>query len=307
MCIRDSKNVDFRGMASKTIDITYETEIEDAYLNRIENICREATEALDASYAFIVLSDRNVSKNRAPLSALIACGAVHHHLVSSQKRSQIGLIIETGEAREVHHHCLLASYGADAINPYLAFEALWKANEDGLLGKRIPSQDSLIEAYKKGELVKPIKPIVYYIDPATPLKWRPYFKKGIEDWNTPFEKAGFKNAIIAKAPPSKEEDPDWSSEDIRNSVFRYLASSTINANGGQVADPRSGEILQFDINWYHNVLKLSRDWWIVQTGAVNPEARSIELKNEIAGEGVRFIAAHEVGHCLLYTSDAADE
>ena len=119
-------------------------------LNRIENICREATEALDASYAFIVLSDRNVSKNRAPLSALIACGAVHHHLVSSQKRSQIGLIIETGEAREVHHHCLLASYGADAINPYLAFEALWKANEDGLLGKRIPSQDRLIEAYKKG-------------------------------------------------------------------------------------------------------------------------------------------------------------
>ena len=148
--LADIKNVDFRGMASKTIDITYETEIEDAYLNRIENICREATEALDASYAFIVLSDRNVSKNRAPLSALIACGAVHHHLVSSQKRSQIGLIIETGEAREVHHHCLLASYGADAINPYLAFEALWKANEDGLLGKRIPSQDSLIEAYKKG-------------------------------------------------------------------------------------------------------------------------------------------------------------
>ena len=163
---------------------------------------------------------------------------------------------------------------------------------------RLEVRDEDIEKFKLGQLVEPKNPIVFYIDPGTPVKWRKYIKQGIEDWQAAFEEAGFKNAIIAKEPPSKEEDPDWSSEDIRNSVFRYLASSTINANGGQVADPRSGEILQFDINWYHNVLKLSRDWWIVQTGAVNPEARSIELKNEIAGEGVRFIAAHEVGHAI---------
>ncbi len=163
---------------------------------------------------------------------------------------------------------------------------------------RLEIKNEDIEKFKKGELVEPKNPIVFYIDPGTPTKWRKYIKQGIEDWQTAFEEAGFKNAIIAKDPPTKEEDPDWSSEDIRYSVFRYLASTTINANGGQVADPRSGEILQFDVNWYHNVLKLTRNWWIVQTGAVNPDARSVELKNEIAGEGVRFVAAHEVGHAI---------
>ena len=163
---------------------------------------------------------------------------------------------------------------------------------------RLEIKDEDIDKYKNGELVEPKNPIVFYIDPGTPFKWRKYIKQGIEDWNAAFEEAGFKNAIIAKDPPTKEEDPDWSSEDIRYSVFRYLASTTINANGGQVADPRSGEILQFDVNWYHNVLKLTRNWWIVQTGAVNPDARSVELKNEIAGEGVRFVAAHEVGHAI---------
>ena len=163
---------------------------------------------------------------------------------------------------------------------------------------RLEIKDEDIDKFKNGELVEPKNPIVFYIDPGTPFKWRKYIKQGIEDWNVAFEEAGFKNAVICKDPPTKEEDPDWSSEDIRYSVFRYLASTTINANGGQVADPRSGEILQFDVNWYHNVLKLTRNWWIVQTGAVNPDARSVELKNEIAGEGVRFVAAHEVGHAI---------
>ena len=163
---------------------------------------------------------------------------------------------------------------------------------------RLEVKEKDIKKFKRGELVEPKNPIVFYVDPGTPIKWRKYIKQGIEDWQAAFEEAGFKNAIIAKDPPTKDEDPDWSPEDIRFSVFRYLASTTINANGGQVADPRSGEILQFDVNWYHNVLKLLRDWWIVQTGAVNPDARSIELKNEVMGEGVRFVAAHEVGHAI---------
>ena len=163
---------------------------------------------------------------------------------------------------------------------------------------RLEVKDEDIEKFKNGELVEPKNPIVFYIDPGTPIKWRKYIKQGIEDWHAAFEEAGFKNAIIAKDPPTKEEDPDWSSEDIRYSVFRYLASTTINANGGQVSDPRSGEILQFDINWYHNVMKLLRDWWVIQTGAVNPDARSVELKNEVMGEGIRFVAAHEVGHAI---------
>ena len=163
---------------------------------------------------------------------------------------------------------------------------------------RLEVKDEDIEKFKNGELVEPKNPIVFYVDPGTPIKWRKYIKQGIEDWNVAFEAAGFKNAIIAKDPPTKEEDPEWSPEDIRYSVFRYLASTTINANGGQVSDPRSGEILQFDINWYHNVMKLLRNWWVIQTGAVNPDARSVELKNEVMGEGIRFVAAHEVGHAI---------
>ena len=163
---------------------------------------------------------------------------------------------------------------------------------------RLEVKDEDIEKFKKGELVKPKKPIVYYIDRATPKKWRKYIKQGIEDWQAAFEAAGFKNAILAKDPPSKEEDPDWSPEDIRYSVVRYLASPTLNANGPHVSDPRSGEIIESDINWYHNIMKLLRNWYFVQTSAVDSEARGIEFKNELMGELLRFVSAHEVGHTL---------
>ncbi len=163
---------------------------------------------------------------------------------------------------------------------------------------RLEVKDEDIDKFKAGELVEPKNPIIFYIDPGTPLKWRKYIKLGIEDWQIAFEEAGFKNAIMAKDPPTKDENPDWSPEDVRYSVFRYLASETVNANGGNVVDPRSGEIIEFSVNWYHNVLKLVRDWLVVQTGAVNEDARGVELKNELMGEGVRFIAAHEVGHAI---------
>jgi hypothetical protein len=163
---------------------------------------------------------------------------------------------------------------------------------------RLEVKDEDIEKFRKGELVEPKKPIVYYIDRATPKKWRKYIKQGIEDWQAAFEAAGFKNAILAKDPPSKEEDPDWSPEDIRYSVVRYLASPTLNANGPHVSDPRSGEIIESDINWYHNIMKLLRNWYFVQTSAVDPEARGIEFKNELMGELLRFVSAHEVGHTL---------
>ena len=163
---------------------------------------------------------------------------------------------------------------------------------------RLEVKEEDIEKFKRGELVEPKKPIVYYIDRATPKKWRKYIKQGIEDWQAAFEVAGFKNAILAKNPPSKEEDPDWSPEDIRYSVVRYLASPTLNANGPHVSDPRSGEIIESDINWYHNIMKLLRNWYFVQTSAVDPEARGIEFKNELMGELLRFVSAHEVGHTL---------
>jgi hypothetical protein len=163
---------------------------------------------------------------------------------------------------------------------------------------RLEVKDEDLEKFKKGELVEPKKQIVYYIDRATPKKWRKYIKQGIEDWQVAFEAAGFKNAIVAKDPPSAEEDPEWSPEDVRYSVVRYLASPIPNANGPHVSDPRSGEILESDINWYHNVMTLLRNWFFVQTAAINQEARGVEFKDEIMGRLIRFVSAHEVGHTL---------
>lgn len=154
------------------------------------------------------------------------------------------------------------------------------------------------EAYLRGELVEPIKPIVYYLDPATPEEWRPYFRQGIEDWQVAFEKAGFKNAIIAKDAPTKEEDPDWSPEDARYSTVRYVATTTRNAMGPSVSDPRSGEIIESDIVWYHNHLRSYRNRYLLETGAANPRARTLNTPQEDIGEMMRMVIAHEIGHAL---------
>ncbi|WP_196890137.1 zinc-dependent metalloprotease [Aureivirga sp. CE67] len=163
---------------------------------------------------------------------------------------------------------------------------------------RLEVKDEDIEKFKRGELVEPKKQIVYYIDRATPEVWKKYIKQGVEDWQKAFEAAGFKNAIIAKDPPTPEEDPEWSPEDVRYSVVRYLASPIPNANGPHVSDPRSGEILESDINWYHNVMTLLHNWFFIQTAAINPEARSNEFKDEVMGRLIRFVSSHEVGHTL---------
>jgi len=154
------------------------------------------------------------------------------------------------------------------------------------------------EAYKRGELVEPKKAITFYIDPATPEKWRKYLKEGVMDWNIAFEKAGFKNAILAKDAPTKEQDPEWSTEDARYSVIRYFASDIENAYGPHVSDPRSGEIIESHIGWYHNVMNLLRNWYFIQTAAINPDARTVKLKDEVMGQLIRYVATHEVGHTL---------
>lgn len=155
-----------------------------------------------------------------------------------------------------------------------------------------------LDAYTQGELVEPIKPIVYYIDPATPIKWRPYFKKGIQDWAKVFEKAGFKNAIIAKDAPSEEEDPNFSLEDVRYSSIRYVATTTRNATGPRVSDPRTGEIIESDIIWYHNHLRSYRNRYLLETGAANPKARTLDTPEGEIGEMIRRVISHEVGHAL---------
>ncbi len=159
----------------------------------------------------------------------------------------------------------------------------------------VPSDEA---AYARGELVEPVEQIVYYIDPATPDKWRPFLKQGVEDWNVAFEAAGFKNAIVAKDPPSMEEDPEFSPEDARYSVIRYFASDIQNAYGPNVHDPRTGQILESDIGWYHNVMNLLRNWYFIQTAAANAEARGTRFDDSVMGELVRFVGAHEVGHTL---------
>ena len=163
---------------------------------------------------------------------------------------------------------------------------------------RLEVRDEDMEKFNRGELVVPKKQIVYYIDRATPEKWRKYIKQGIEDWQVAFEAAGFKEAIIAKDPPTVEEDPEWTPEDVRYSVVRYLASPIPNASGPHVSDPRTGEILESDINWYHNVMTLLRRWFFVQTAAINPDAQSPQFKDEVMGRLIRFVSSHEVGHTL---------
>jgi hypothetical protein len=148
------------------------------------------------------------------------------------------------------------------------------------------------------ELSEPIKPIVYYVDPATPAKWIPWIKKGIEDWQPAFEAAGFKNAIIAKEAPSKSEDPYWDPEDARYSVIRYLPSTIENASGPHVHDPRTGEILESDIQYYHNVMNLARNWYFLQVGPLDARAKKLPLPDDLMGRLVEYVIAHEVGHTL---------
>jgi hypothetical protein len=153
-------------------------------------------------------------------------------------------------------------------------------------------------AFDRGELVDPVEPIVYWVDASTPVKWRSCIAQGVEDWQEAFEAAGFSNAIIARQAPTPEEDPDFSPEDVRYSVIRYFSSPVQNASGPHVHDPRTGEILESDINWYHNVMNLLRNWYFVQTAAANPEARAVEFDDDVMCELVRFVSAHEVGHTL---------
>ena len=152
-----------------------------------------------------------------------------------------------------------------------------------------------IEAYKRGELVEPVKPIVFYIDPATPKQWRKYLILGVDDWNKAFETAGFKNAIEAREWPN---DSTMSLEDARYSVIRYLASDIPNAYGPHVSDPRSGEIIESHVGWYHNVMSLLHDWYQTQAGMVDARARKPKFDDELMGQLIRFVSSHEIGHTL---------
>ncbi len=163
---------------------------------------------------------------------------------------------------------------------------------------RLEPRPEDVEKYKRGELVEPAKPIVFYIDPATPEEWVPFLIQGVNDWQPVFEKAGFKNAIIGKRAPTPEEDPEWSLEDARYSAIVYKPSDIPNASGPHVNDPRSGEIIESHINWYHNVMSLVRNWYFIQCSPSDPGARKMLFDTELMGQLIRFVSSHEVGHTL---------
>jgi len=163
---------------------------------------------------------------------------------------------------------------------------------------RLEPKEEDIEKYKRGELVEPKKQIVYYIDPTTPKKWIPYLIAGINDWQVAFEKAGFKNAIVGKIAPTYAEDSTFSLEDARHSAVIYKPSDIANASGPNIHDPRSGEIIESHVNWYHNVMSLVHHWYMVQAAAVDPAARKMEFDDKLMGELIRFVSSHEIGHTL---------
>lgn len=163
---------------------------------------------------------------------------------------------------------------------------------------RLEPKPADMAKYKRGELVEPQKPIIFYIDPATPKKWVQYLIAGVNDWAKAFEKAGFKNAVMGKMAPTVAQDSTWSIDDARNSAIVYKPSEIANASGPSISDPRSGEIMESHVNWFHNVQKLVHDWYMIQTAAVDPRSRKMTFSDELMGDLIRFVSSHEVGHTL---------
>lgn len=180
-------------------------------------------------------------------------------------------------------------------NPITEFSDEQQVTTRGSIIQRYRLEPKDPERYRRGQLTEPKRPIVYYIDPATPKKWIPYLKAGVKDWNEAFEAAGFKNAIMAKEWP---DDPTMSLDDARYSVLRYLPSENENAYGPRIVDPRSGEIMESHICWYHNVMNLLKKWYMVQCGPLDKRAQTMNFDDELMGTLIQFVSSHEVGHTL---------
>jgi hypothetical protein len=205
---------------------------------------------------------------------------LHHSMVKLPEKPMLPRVFDE---RVGYFNTSMMDYSKDEQRaPRVRFIDRWR------LEKRDPS----------AAVSEPVKPLVYYIDSATPVKWREWLKKGVEDWQPAFEAAGFKNAIIAKIAPTPEEDPDFSPEDVRNSVIRWLPSTIENAMGPNIHDPRTGEILNAPIQFYHNIMNLQRDWYFVQVGPLDPRAQKLPLPDDLMGRLLEYVVAHEVGHTL---------
>ena len=205
---------------------------------------------------------------------------VHYSFVKLPEKPMMGRLADDRVGYFTHDH---TDYGRPEHETTVRrFIARWR------LEKKDPSA-------AKSE---PVKPIVFYVDPSTPAKWAPYVKKGVEAWQPAFEEAGFLNAIQAKYAPTPAEDPGWSADDARISTIRWVPSTVANAMGPHVWDPRSGEILEADVEIYHNVQQLARDWYWTQSGPLDPRAKTLPIPDEVMGDILLYIVTHEVGHSL---------
>ena len=220
--------------------------------------------------------------------------------------SFFGAGMRPGSATIVLHHSMV-KLPENAMTPRLFDERVgyfsvsqmdYSRDEQRAPRRRYITRWRLEKKDPSAAVSEPVKPIVYYIDSATPTKWVPWMKRAIEDWQPAFEAAGFKNAIIAKMAPTPEEDPNFSPEDVRYSVVRWLPSTIENAVGPHISDPRTGEILNADIQFYHNVMNLQRDWYFLQAGPLDPRAQKLPLPDDLMGRLIEFVLAHEVGHTL---------
>ena len=205
---------------------------------------------------------------------------VHYSFVKLPEKPMMGRLVDDRVGYFTHSH---TDYGRPEHETTVRdFIARWR------LEKKDPNA-------AKSE---PVKPIVFYVDPATPAKWAPYIKRGVEAWQPAFEEAGFLNAIQAKYAPTPEQDPDWSADDARISTIRWVPSTVANAMGPHVSDPRSGEILEADVEIYHNIQQLARDWYWTQSGPLDPRSKTLPIPDEVMGDILLYIVTHEVGHSL---------
>lgn len=262
-----------------------------SFIDRIsaypENIEAEATYTYGTAAPMRPASSSESSADPAPTPALRAAAAatgtyvVHYSMVKLPENpmmprlrdDRVGFFRGSGQ---------INFSKIDEMVDYRNYIARWR------LEKKDPA----------ATISEPVKPIVYYIDPATPRKYVPFLKRAVEAWQPVFEAAGFKNAIIAKEAPTPEQDPEWSTEDIRNTVIRWLPSTTKNAMGPHLSDPRSGEILNGNITVYHNVLDVARTWYFTQLAPLDPRAQKLPLSDQLMGELIEYIVKHEVGHTL---------
>lgn len=240
----------------------------------------------------IAISKNGTTKEPSAIAKLMGTGMPAHPATLVTNTSFIALPKEPMQQRIADQR---VGYFADYITAY--GDAQQHVEERRFINRwRLEPKPEDLERYKRGELVEPAKPIVLYIDPATPKQWRKFLIQGVNDWQPAFEQAGFKNAIIAKEWP--ENDTSMHMEDVRYSFINYFASEISNAYGPNVHDPRSGEIIQTHVGWYHNVMQLVHDWYMIQAGPNDPEARFAKFDDELMGQLIRFVSSHEVGHTL---------